>query len=175
MISLRGRTLQPLLLLLAGPTRLAPQPPAVQDQLRRIFASGDFAARQRFGPAEWVEGGTAYLTVEPSSAAPGRDIVRYDAATAARSVLVSAHELLRAGAAAPLDIEDYSWSADGGGLLVFTNSRRVWRQNTRGDYWVLDRRTATLRRLGGPAAPPASLMYAKSSPPGAPAGYAPSP
>ncbi len=37
----------------------------------------------------------------------------------------------------PLAIEDYSWSADGRQLLVFTNSQPVWRTNTRGDYWTL--------------------------------------
>jgi len=41
----------------------------------------------------------------------------------------------------------------------------VWRQNTRGDYWVLDRRTWKLQKLGGDA-PASSLMYAKFSPQG---------
>ena len=39
---------------------------------------------------------------------------------------------------APLAIEDYAWSGDGARLLIFTNTRKVWRDNTRGDYWVLD-------------------------------------
>ena len=41
----------------------------------------------------------------------------------------------------------------------------MWRQNTRGDYWVLDRTASTLQKLGGPA-PTSSLMYAKFSPQG---------
>ena len=45
-------------------------------------------------------------------------------------------------------------------MLVFANSRRVWRTNSRGDYWVLDRHANKLRKLGGNA-PEASLMYAK--------------
>jgi len=49
-------------------------------------------------------------------------------------------------------------------VLIFTRSAKVWRLNTRGDYWVLDRRTGTLRQLGGRDAPPSSLMYAKLSP-----------
>ena len=171
MTRILGRMGLLLPLLLPAARQVAAQDAAVQDQLRRIFASGDFAARQRFGPAEWVEGGTAYLTVEPSTTAPGRDIVHYDAATGARSVLISARQLIPAGTNVPLDIEDYSWSADGGRLLIFTNSQRVWRQNTRGDYWVLDRQTATLRKLGGPTAAPASLMYAKFSPKGDQVGY----
>ena len=66
------------------------------------------------------------------------DIVRYDAATGARSILVAGARLTPPGRTSPLGINDYTWSADGRQLLLFTNTRRVWRQNTRGDYWVFD-------------------------------------
>src|SRR2546428_320354 len=95
----------------------------------------------------------------------------YEPSTGPRTVNVAAGRPTPAGDAAPLDIDDYTWSADGAQLLVFTNSRRVWRQNTRGDYWVLDRRSGSLRRLGGRDAPPSSLMYAKFSPAGDRVGY----
>ncbi len=65
----------------------------------------------------------------------------------------------------PLDLDDYAFSADRSRLLIFTNSQRVWRTNTRGDYWVLDRSSHELRKLGGDA-PPASLMHAKFAPGG---------
>ena len=58
----------------------------------------------------------------------------------------------------PLRIDDFSVSADGRRLLLFTNTRRVWRLNTRGDYWVFDRDAKALRKLGGKV-PEASLMY----------------
>ena len=32
----------------------------------------------------------------------------------------------------------YEFSADESRVLIYTNSQRVWRRNTRGDYWVLD-------------------------------------
>src|SRR6185436_19029204 len=69
------------------------------------------------------------------------------------------------GASAPLSIDGYEESQDLSRVLIYTQSRRVWRQNTRGDYWVLDRRTRSLRKLGGDA-PPSSLMFAKFSPSG---------
>ena len=50
-------------------------------------------------------------------------------------------------------------------MLIFTNSRRVWRKNTRGDYWVFDLNGRDLRKLGGDAKP-AALMNAKFSPDG---------
>ncbi|HUV67449.1 MAG TPA: S9 family peptidase, partial [Sedimentisphaerales bacterium] len=50
-------------------------------------------------------------------------------------------------------------------LLIFTNTKRVWRQNTRGDYWVLDLSDWKLQKLGGDAEP-STLMFAKFSPQG---------
>jgi dipeptidyl-peptidase-4 len=68
------------------------------------------------------------------------------------------------GAADGLAIDDYAWSSDGSRLLVFTNTRKVCRDNTRGDYWVLDLGDGgRLRKLGGDG-PEATLMFAKFSP-----------
>ncbi|HXE56717.1 MAG TPA: S9 family peptidase [Gemmatimonadales bacterium] len=139
--------------------------------VERIYASADFRP-ERFGPARWLAGGTAYTTLEPS---PGRrgaqDIVRYDVGTGAREVLVPAARLVPEGDSTALAIEDYAWSADQARLLIFTNSKQVWRTNTRGDYWVLDLKTWRLRRLGGPEAKPSTLMFAKFSPDGGRVGY----
>ena len=160
-----------LVTLAAGGPAVAQQDPGALS-LERIFSSGEFRA-ERFGPARWLEGGQAYTTLEPAAAAAGDggyDIVRYDAATGERSILVSAASLVPAGADAPLDVEDYAWSPAGSKLLVFTNSERVWRDNTRGDYWVLDLASGSLRQLGGDA-PESTLMFAKFSPDGSRVGY----
>ena len=112
----------------------------------------------------WLDGGR-YTTLAGHS-----EIVAWDAATGAREVLVAAAELTPSGASEPLGVESYSWSNDHGKLLVFTNSRRVWRQNTRGDYWVLDRASGRLHQLGGDAEE-ARLMFAKFSPDGSRVAY----
>jgi dipeptidyl-peptidase 4 len=131
--------------------------------LHRMFASSDFEVKN-FGPARWLDGGDFYTTVEPSEARKdAQDIVRYETATAEREVLVSAAQLIPAGAKSPLVIEDYSWSKDKKLLLIYTESAAVWRQNTRGDYWVLNLSSGTLAKLGGDA-PHSSLMFAKFSP-----------
>ena len=138
--------------------------------LERIFSSGDFQG-ERFGPARWLEDGSGYTTVESSDAIEGgQDIVRYDPATGEREIMISAQRLVPAGASRPLSVENYSWSPDGRKSVILTNSRRVWRQNTRGDFWVLDRVTGKLQQLGGDATP-ATLMFAKISPDGTLAGY----
>jgi len=138
---------------------------ALHDQIDRIFKAREYDA-PRFGPARWLPDGTAYAIVErPAGGAEGSEIVRYDAVTGARTVLVPASKLIPPGAKAPtsLDIADYAWSADGRRLLIFTNTKRVWRQNTRGDYWVLDVASGGLKQIGQKA-PESSLMFAKFSP-----------
>ena len=138
--------------------------------LDRIFSSNDFRS-ETFGPARWLDDGRAYTTLEPSAGnKEARDIVRYDAATGARSVLIAATSLTPNGAPAPLEIDDYAWSKDGRKLLVFTNSKPVWRENTRGDYWVFDILAQKLVKLGKDAAA-STLMFAKFSPDGRRVGY----
>jgi dipeptidyl-peptidase-4 len=173
-----------LMAILFVPLAVSAQPAAgdraqvLYDQIDRIFAKREYDA-PRFGPARWLPGGSAYAIVEPAAApsnpsptlrASGREIVRYDAATGARSILVAASLLTPPGADAPLDVSDYAWSADGARLLIFTNTRKVWRDHTRGDYWVLTLKGGALRKLGG-GAPEASLMFAKFSPDGTRVGY----
>jgi dipeptidyl-peptidase-4 len=141
---------------------------ALAAQIDRIFKNHEYDA-PRFGPARWLPDGTAYALVEPSTAG-ATEIVKYDAATGARSVLVPAARLVPSGAASGLDISEYEWSPDGKQLLIFTNTKKVWRYNTRGDYWVLDVATGGLKKLGG-SAPESTLMFAKFSPDGANVGY----
>ena len=165
---IRRRTL-PLVVVAVGclsVLTLAQQPErarALDEQIGRIFQSPDYQA-PRFGPARWLPDGAAYTIVERSSERDGAwDIARYDATTGARSVLISGSLLVPEGKKNALDIDDYAWSGDGQQLLIFTNTRRVWRNNTRGDYWILDLRSRRLRQVGSDA-PESSLMFAKFSP-----------
>ena len=152
-------------------------PPAVRAQEReaaaklvaRTMANPEFRPKT-FRGGEWLGNGDFYLALEPAATGEGIDIVRYQTATGARDILVPANRLIPAGGKRPLPIEDYAFSADGRQLLVFTNSQTVWRQNTRGDYWVLELKTGALRKLGGDA-PASSLMFAKFSPDNTKVGY----
>jgi len=141
--------------------------PAVEEQadlgiltLKRIFTDEEFETED-FGPARWLEDGSGYTTLEESD----KDIVRYDPQTGGRRILVASKRLIPEGESEPLEIKDYSWSEDGKKLLIFTNSKRVWRTNTRGDYWVLNLETFDFAKLGDDAEP-STLMFAKFSPDG---------
>jgi dipeptidyl-peptidase-4 len=139
----------------ASPSRLT---------LERIFASGEFAARGA-GQLRWLDDST-YVALQPSPQVQGAaELARFNARTGARDVLVSPNALTPNGASAPISVENYFWSPDKKRLLVFTASERVWRENTRGDYWVLDLAAHSLRKLGGDA-PASTLMFAKFSPDG---------
>jgi dipeptidyl-peptidase-4 len=143
---------------------------ALDAQIGRIFEARNYDV-PRFGPARWLPDGATYTTVERGADQRGTsEIVRYDAKSGSRSILVAAAQLTPKGRSAPLEVDDYSWSRDSRRLLLFTNTRKVWRQNTRGDYWVLDLGSGALRQLGG-GAPEASLMFAKFSPDGSRAAY----
>src|SRR5262249_25217292 len=104
---------------------------------------------------------------EPSANGKGTDIVGYDTASGKRTVLVPAARLTPSGAAdkaaGPLPIDAYSWSPDQKKLLIFTNTRKVWRENTPGGYWVFDESAGKLSKLGGDA-PESTLMFATFSP-----------
>jgi dipeptidyl-peptidase 4 len=124
------------------------------------------------GPVRWQTDGSGYLALEPSNSQKSAvDIVRYEATSGARTVKVPAEKLIPNGASTALNIEEFAFTQDEQKVLIFTNSARVWRSNTRGDYWVLDLSNGTLRKLGGAEAKPSSLMFAKFSPDGTRVGY----
>jgi dipeptidyl-peptidase 4 len=146
------------------------QSSATADILRREFVDHAFAVKF-YGPVRWLNDGESYATLEPSAKVEGAtDIARYDTASGRREILVSAEQLVPADEKKALSIDNYSFSADMNQVLIFTNSKRVWRQNTRGDYWVLDRKSGALKKLGA-GGPPSTLMFAKFSPDGTKVAY----
>jgi len=123
-----------------------------------------------YGPVRWSKDCKGYLTFETNKEAGGRDIVIYDAKTGVMKIVCSAKSFIPEGKTTSLSVSDYVWSDDNTRLLLFTNTRRVWRYNTRGDYWVLDIESGKLRQLGK-SFEPATLMFAKFSPDGSRVAY----
>ncbi|HIF30491.1 MAG TPA: S9 family peptidase [Planctomycetaceae bacterium] len=150
-----------LLATLASPLSAQPHDKKSQLSLDRIYNSTDFEGESL--SIQWLTDSHGYTTLENGSS--GQEIVRHDAITGARTILVSAHEVTPDLESSPIKIESYSFSKSLGKVLIYTNSKRVWRRRTRGDYWVLDRASGELRKLGGDL-PASSLMFAKFSPTG---------
>ena len=138
--------------------------------LDRIFQSSDFDV-QGPGPVKWLRSGNAYTRLEPAATGKGSDLISVDPATGNKQVLIAAAKFTPSGVTEPLAVQNYEWSTDNNRLLIYTNSKKVWRLNTRGDYWVLDLQGGKLTKLGGREAKPSTLMFAKFSPDGQRVGY----
>ncbi|MCU7693163.1 S9 family peptidase [Haoranjiania flava] len=112
----------------------------------------------------WSKNGNSYYTIAD------KGIVEITLPGRTTQTLASAAQLTPKGAKEPVTIRNFFLSDDKRKLLVYTNSKRVWRYDTRGDYWVLDLSNHTLRQLGK-GLPESSLMFAKLSPDGKKAAY----
>ena len=137
--------------------------------LEDIYKNNLYSAKG-FGAIRWMKDNAGYSTIENNASTKGNEIVRYEVSSGTKKTLVSATQLTPVGASKPLVIANYIWSEDNTKLLIFTNTRKVWRQNSRGDYWVLDLQTNKLSQLGK-GLDEVTLMFAKFSPDGTRAAY----
>src|SRR6266496_948131 len=167
------RTLQliPIVFLLLLPARYMAQQAQLDASLLTVDSILTYRTKS-LGPVRWTADGSGYLALEPSPTKKDFvDIVRYDVSTGDRKIFVSAEKLTPAGGSSPLLVEEFDLSRDEKKLVIFTNTERVWRSNTRGDYWIVDLESWNLRKLGGESAKPSTLMFAKFSPDGTRVGY----
>ncbi|MGI9530459.1 DPP IV N-terminal domain-containing protein [Lutimonas sp.] len=127
--------------------------------INRIYA-GEFTPEFE-RKIQWIDDGDAYVIIEKSAAIDGADeLVRYESKNQEKSVYVAADNLVSDKGS--LDIESFTLSPDGTKVLIFTNSSRVWRSNTKGDYWVYDLPTRKLTQVGA-SFKASSLLFAKFS------------
>lgn len=150
--------------------------------LERIYQESEFSS-QWLGQIRWFADGSGYTAIEKSKKAAigetdseqttnvGEDIVFYDPNSLERQVLIFAEQLIPSNKETPLSIDDYLWSDDRSQVLIYTNSKKVWRSKSRGDYWILNLLTNKLSQLGGKAVKESSLMFAKFSPDGKKVAY----
>ena len=117
------------------------------------------------GAINWLKDGNHYSRLEPSADGKGSDVVSYRVKDNKREVLIPASSFIDKATGKAVPVSSIIWSEDNGKVLVFTNTRKVWRYHTRGDYWVLDLKTGMFRKLGS-GLPEATLMFAKFSPDG---------
>ena len=130
--------------------------------LEDIYTNYEYGSKG-VGQLRWMKDNKGYSTLEYNSNTSGYDIVVYDVESGARNVLISSTELIPSGKTKPLYIADYTWSEDNKKLLIFTNTRKVWRLHTKGDYWVLNIESKSLKQVGK-SLEEATLMFAKFSP-----------
>lgn len=112
----------------------------------------------------WTEDGGHYYEFSDN----GIEIV--NPINAQRTIFLPSAALVPKGQSAALKISDFSISPDKEHILLYTNSKRVWREETRGDYWVYQKNTNQLTQLGK-TFPPSQLMFAKFNPQGTKVAY----
>lgn len=109
---------------------------------------------------QWTQDGNGYYKAEDDKIV---EVKLLDPNNPA--VFLDATALTPADSTSPLKIRQFVISPDGKKVLLFTNTKRVWRYHTRGDYWMYDFNKKQLTQLGK-GLPTSSLMFAKLSPDG---------
>ncbi|HEX7118984.1 MAG TPA: S9 family peptidase [Longimicrobiales bacterium] len=148
-------------------TLLPAQLTAQRITVERIFGSGDFRL-EGLVPRQWLRDGARYAIIERNARTGATDLWIEDARSGERTLLIDGATLVPPGAREPIAIEAFDFSADESKVLIYTNSQRVWRQNTKGTYYVFDVET---RRLTPVSTRPGWQMFAKFSPDGTKVGF----
>lgn len=131
-----------------------------QLSLEAIFNSSQYRSDYQ-SQVFWISDGDAYITIATNSNGDNQ-LIKHKSKSDDTSVFLSSKALTPKGAKKALTIEAFSLSDDQTKVLIFTNSSKVWRSNTKGDYWVYDFKQAKLSRIGKQF-PASSLMFAKFS------------
>jgi len=141
--------------------------------LTSIYQDKNFKS-ENIGQIRWLDDGSAYLAIEDAkkdatdedkgqSQDKDNEIVSYNPNTLTRTILVTAKQLTPQDSESALAIDNYIFSDDKSKLLIYTNSEKVWRSKSRGDYWLFDFTTEKLTQLGGKDVASSQLMFAKFS------------
>ena len=124
----------------------------------------------------WLSDGENY-SKKVKNPKGGFDIVSYEASSGNKKnsadegkVLIPASMLVKPGTSDTLSVRSFTFDSSHNQVLIYTNTRRVWRYDTRGDYWVLNMKSGRLSQLGANL-PDSSLMFAKFSPDGSRVAY----
>ncbi|MBL4678116.1 MAG: DPP IV N-terminal domain-containing protein [Mucilaginibacter sp.] len=112
----------------------------------------------------WTKDGSQYYEIK------GGEIVKVDAADDSKQTAWITKEMLTPQGKSPIAIRRFNLSDDGQKVLINNNTKKVWRYDTRGDYWVYDAQSKNLVQLGK-GLPVSSLMFAKFSPDGSKVAY----
>lgn len=124
-----------------------------------FICAAQFATAQNRGKINWTADGNAYTKVKDGN------IIQVDPVTEEETIVVSKAKLTDPENNKTLVPQSYEFNSNYTRVLIFTNTVKVWRYNTMGDYWLYDILADKLTRLGKGLAP-RSLMFAKFSPDG---------
>jgi len=126
-----------------------------------LFKWGKVAAQ--YNTIHWAADGYQYFVVDNGN------IVEQDTRDTSKHLVLIAKNWLAVKGINNEGVKRFEFSGDGKKVLINTNTQKVWRYDTRGDYWLYDIATKVLKQVG--KSRPASLMFAKLSPDGSKVAY----
>ena len=129
-----------------------------------FLVSMGYAKKAKSGDIKWAKSGNAYYEVENGA------IVETDLPSFTKKTIVPKENLKNKESGMYISIRNFSFSDDGSKVLIYTNSKKVWRYQTRGDYWVYNIADNSFSQVGE-TLPESSLMFAKFSPDGSKVAY----
>jgi dipeptidyl-peptidase-4 len=116
---------------------------------------------QSFGQSQenliWSKDGQSYYILQEGN------IVIQNPTKASAVQWVDGKTLIPVGAKQPIAIQKFTLSTNQDLVLIQTNSKRVWRYETMGDFYLLNIKTHQLKQIGK-GLPASSLQFAKLSP-----------
>jgi len=121
-----------------------------------LWCNNEIKAQGR-GGINWTKDGNGYYQNS------GGEIISVTLPKNEKTTIISRALLTPANSANPISVRSFQLSDDGKKALIYTNTKRVWRQDSRGDYWVADIASNKLTQIGK-GKPASSLMFAKFSP-----------
>jgi dipeptidyl-peptidase-4 len=146
---LRSRFLATLALLFlwaAGPFVSPAQQAAesLPDLTLRTIHAGNELSPKTFQGGRWTEEGPVVTYIEPVSGSDATHLMRFNLETDERTQIIDGTTLQADDVDRLIQIEGYEYSRDGSKVLLYTDSKRVWRRNTKGFYYVYDTETQAL-------------------------------
>lgn len=129
-----------------------------------LFISSVFYGTATAQSINWAETGNSYYQIK------NNEIIEVTLPKGEQKTIISNNLLTPLGKSMPIGVRSFTLSNDGKKALIYTNTKRVWRYDTRGDYWIADLNANKLTQVGK-GLPASSLMFAKFSPDGSKVGY----
>ncbi len=105
--------------------------------LEAINASNTFASRA-FQGGRWADKGPVIRYIDQACDGAATHLMSFNLETDERMRLIDGTTLLADDVDRLIAIEDYAYSDDGNKVLLYTDSERVWRANTKGYYYLYD-------------------------------------
>lgn len=116
-----------------------------------------YVSNPLFAQRLWMENGDQYYEFSD------KGIETVNPKNGSRTIFLSHELLVPQGMKTALKVENFSISKNRELILIYTNSKKVWRENTRGDYWVYNKKSNQLKQIGRQF-PSSQLMFAKFNP-----------